>query len=160
MNDTLRILIDFPVPVKVSREAHRVITHGVEMICTAWERENPGRVMWPAGFGALITSNIYASDDLKFDESVEHIECATREAYPKEMSQREKLQREELAAHEQLSRMLYETFGRSFDDPKAPVWSRVASEFLTHARALAGSELPEESALPHVTSDGECNDPG
>lgn len=45
---------------------------------------NPGRVMWPAGVGALMTRHpMSLSDDepIPFDDDVFHVECAEREAF-------------------------------------------------------------------------------
>lgn len=85
---TRQIRIDFPTPVHVSPEAHRQIVSAVDLVCIDWERRHPGRVMWLFGGGALMTCNpLMLSDDepIPFDDTVEHIEVAEREAHDNEL---------------------------------------------------------------------------
>ncbi len=85
---TRQIRIDFPTPVHVSPEAHRQIVSAVDLVCIDWERRHPGRVMWLFGGGALMTCNpMMLSDDepIPFDDTVEHIDVAEREAHDNEL---------------------------------------------------------------------------
>lgn len=82
MSKVTRIVIDFPVGVTVSREAHHLLVDAASIICHAYEQENPGRIMWPAEFGSqMLVDPMSISDDepIPFDDTVEHIGCCERE---------------------------------------------------------------------------------
>ncbi|WP_374572599.1 hypothetical protein [Phenylobacterium sp.] len=85
--DTRSILVTFPAPVEISREIERALHDLVHTICKGYEAGHPGRVMWVAGFGGLITSMPITAEDeaagvpLSFDMSVLSIDCAEREDY-------------------------------------------------------------------------------
>ena len=53
------------------------------MLCKAWEADNPGFIMWPAGHGSKVLWREPEEPD--FDDSVLSIDVASREATEKEI---------------------------------------------------------------------------
>ena len=81
-NKVQRILIDFPIPVDVTRFMG-VIEAAVSGICK--ENAPEGCSMWPAEHGFLVTQMPITKEDddngveMKFDESTYHIGVAIKE---------------------------------------------------------------------------------
>jgi hypothetical protein len=79
-----QIRIDFAAPIELSDDQVQAVVAIAAWICDAHMGRNPGRVMWPAGIGQLMTVHpLMLSDDepIPFDPSVFHIECAEREDF-------------------------------------------------------------------------------
>ena len=84
MKKTRSIEITFPAAVSFPDGFERALDALVNMVCEQYQREHPGEVMWPAGYGSKMLSNPLAmSDDepLEFDDSVYSISVAAREDY-------------------------------------------------------------------------------
>lgn len=83
-NEIHSIEITFPTGVEVTEEDQQMLVTLADEICTRWENENPGFVMWPFGIGSKLTKHpMMISDDEPFpcDDSVFAIECNSREDY-------------------------------------------------------------------------------
>lgn len=95
MSKVQRIEISFPVPVNLPDGWERALDSLLGMVCEQYQRENPGRVMWPAGCGSKPSwskqdaaflgiqadRNAPDSGEPSFDDSVYFIEVAEREDY-------------------------------------------------------------------------------
>ena len=86
MNKLQKIEIVFPVGVELPPGWERVLDALVDMVCEAYEQQNPTRVMWPAGQGSKPIWREPQEPD--WDDSVYFIDVAEREAYPKELERR------------------------------------------------------------------------
>lgn len=78
------IEINFPVEVNVADKHIQKIDEVLTEIAKEYEKENPGRIMWPFGHGAkMLIHPMMIEDDkpIPFDDSVYQIEMAEREAY-------------------------------------------------------------------------------
>jgi hypothetical protein len=87
------IEVSFPVAVEVSNEDMHALDDALTAICTRYERDNPGRIMWVFGTGSkMLVSPFMLSDDepIPFDESTLHFEISEREGYPEELARRAK----------------------------------------------------------------------
>lgn len=80
MSKISSIQITFAAPVELTAEAESALQFIVGKICEGYERANPDRVMWLAGYGSL-PLNIWDDDKLDFDESVLSMDCCERERY-------------------------------------------------------------------------------
>lgn len=86
VSKTKTIEISFPIPVNFPPGFERALDALINMICEAYERENPTRVMWPAGCGC---KPIWMGmNEPEFDDSTFVIEVAEREATEKELKRR------------------------------------------------------------------------
>lgn len=86
MSAIRRIEITFPVPTDVPDALYQRLCNVVADICDGYEASHPGRVMWPAGFGAKITYMPMTAEEeavrgMEFDDDTMTIECAERERY-------------------------------------------------------------------------------
>jgi hypothetical protein len=86
MTKVLSIRVDFPVPVDLPPGFDRALESLVNMVCEAYEKENPERTMWPAGMGAM---PVYREpEEPLFDLSVLNIAVAERDASDRELRRR------------------------------------------------------------------------
>lgn len=86
MSRVRKIEITFPFPVEFPEGFERALDGLIDMVCKKYERENPRRVMWPAGCGSKpIWTNPHEPD---FDDSIFCIDVAEREAHEKELQRR------------------------------------------------------------------------
>lgn len=77
MSGIYRIEVSFPCPVELPDGWERTLDSLLDMVCKAYEKENPERVMWPAGSGA---KPIWREpEEPEFDPSVYFVEMAERE---------------------------------------------------------------------------------
>lgn len=84
MNASIReISITFPEPVELTREEEQMLREIASRACKRYEKANPGRVMWPAGFGSRPLNVWTCGDDepLEFQEDALCIDCSEREDY-------------------------------------------------------------------------------
>lgn len=81
---TRKIIVSFPVGLDIPDGWEYKLNRLVGELCIAWEKENPGYVMWPAGQGSLMTSNIYVEEPMTFDNSTYVVDVAMREAHENE----------------------------------------------------------------------------
>lgn len=80
--NTVSIEVSFGAPVHLSGDHQRRLVDLLGEICDEYERNNPGRVMWPAGIGQKMLTNPFMVDDdhpMEFDESAFAVECFERE---------------------------------------------------------------------------------
>lgn len=80
------IQIDFPEPVEITGEQQQELVQLCSEITKAFEKANPGRVMWPAGIGYLptfipMTADAEKTRGIEFDEDTFAIEVAERADY-------------------------------------------------------------------------------
>lgn len=83
-----KILITFPVDVEFTSAQLQQLDQAVGNICSTYEQQNPGRIMWPFGHGALMTKNpffLVENEPMEYDEDCYHIEVAEREADNEEL---------------------------------------------------------------------------
>ena len=94
-NKVQRVEISFAVPVSLPEGWDRVLSTLVGMVCDQYQRDNPERVMWPAGTGckpmwskadaAFLGKSAGAgapdNGEPTWDESVFVIDCEEREDY-------------------------------------------------------------------------------
>ena len=86
MTKTRQIIVTFPVGVDLGEE-ERELHDLVSRICKRYEAANPGRVMWPFGWGSYCTSMPITAEDeetgvpLEFDMETLHCEVSEREDY-------------------------------------------------------------------------------
>jgi len=82
MSDKTRTIeVYFPVDVELPDNFEQELSALIDVVCKKYEKENAGRVMWPASIGGKMLSNPFMSDDLEFDMSCLCIEVAEREDY-------------------------------------------------------------------------------
>jgi len=82
----LKIEIPFPVFVELPPGFEQTLDALVGMVCKAYEKENPDRVMWPAGIGA---KPIWREpEEPQFDSSILEISVEEREASEREINRR------------------------------------------------------------------------
>jgi|SRR6185369_1535772 len=80
----LRIEINFPVKVAFPDQYFQSLVELVSKLCDDWQKNHPGRVMWPAGMGYKITQMpITQQDDIdgvpmKFADDTIAIDCYER----------------------------------------------------------------------------------
>lgn len=91
-----RIEIDFPCMVELPEGFEQTLSSLVGMVCKAYEKENPTRVMWPSGHGFKptyipMTRAEEEERGMEFDETVYHIGVCEREAHEKEMVRRNRI---------------------------------------------------------------------
>lgn len=89
--DTLKIEVDFPVPVEVRDPHFQKLVNVVSQICDEWEDAHPDQIMWPFGMGSKPLTNFFLVDEehpMKFDDTVLHIEVTCRERYEDERRHR------------------------------------------------------------------------
>lgn len=79
MNKIRTIEISFDAEVNLPDGFHRALDGLVGMVCAQYQKENPSRVMWPAGGGCKPLSGFFGGDGPMFDETVYIVECAERE---------------------------------------------------------------------------------
>lgn len=87
------IEINFPVEVEVKDHHLANLDQILVAIAADYEKENPGRIMWPFGRGAkMLIHPMMIEDDkpIPFDDSIYTIEMAEREAYAGERNYRRK----------------------------------------------------------------------
>lgn len=84
------IVVNFPKGVDLPPGFERVLQSLVGMVCDAYEKANPYRVMWPAGMGGQPNERAIHSDDFEnmFDMSVFHIGVSERGASPRDLEDR------------------------------------------------------------------------
>lgn len=89
------IEISFGAAVTLPDGWERALDGLIGMVCEQYQRENPTRVMWPAGagskprwsqrdaafLGVAAASDAPADGDPTFDDSVYFVDCAEREDY-------------------------------------------------------------------------------
>lgn len=94
-NKITRIEISFGAAVALPDGWERALDGLIGMVCEQYQRENPTRVMWPAGagskpqwsqadaafLGVAATSDAPADGEPTFDDSVYFVDCAEREDY-------------------------------------------------------------------------------
>lgn len=81
---TSAIEITFAAPVNLSAEYQQRLVELIDEICNEYERDNPDRVMWPAGVGQKMLTNPFMVDDdhpMQFDETTFSVECFERELF-------------------------------------------------------------------------------
>lgn len=84
------IEVGFGAPVSTPAGWERRFADLLDELCNAYEAEHPDRVMWPAGWGAKITSIPMTREDdiagmpMEFDGDVLSVECFERERYETE----------------------------------------------------------------------------
>ena len=71
------IEICFPEPVELPDGWEKTLDSLIGMVCDKYERENPERVMWPAGHGCKPLWD--EPNEPKFDETIYQVEVAERE---------------------------------------------------------------------------------
>ena len=86
MSAISQIEVTFPVPVTLTNDEQREIHDVIGKICSRYEVENPGRVMWVFGYGQKITWMPMTADEekergMEFDEHTLSIEVSEREDY-------------------------------------------------------------------------------
>lgn len=95
MTAVVRIEISFPVPVEIPAGWDQALDALVNMVCKAYEAQNPTRVMWPAGngskpkfsqadavfLGKTPDPNAPESGEPTWDDSVYEISVSEREDY-------------------------------------------------------------------------------
>jgi len=91
-----RIEIDFPCTVEFPGGFEQALASLVGMVCKAYEKENPSRVMWPSGQGYKPTYIPMTREEekvrgMEFDETIYHIEVCERQAHEKELARRNRL---------------------------------------------------------------------
>ncbi len=79
------IEITFPTEVELPPGLEQVLDSLTEMVCKAWEADNPGFLMWAAGHGSKVLWR--EPEEPLHDSSVFNIEVATREATAQEIAQ-------------------------------------------------------------------------
>ncbi len=80
MTDKTKVIeITFPVEVEFPLGFERTLDALLGMICEQYQKENPDRVMWPAGMGGKPMGNIMISDNVDYDMSYLCIDIAERE---------------------------------------------------------------------------------
>lgn len=93
------IVISFKVPVDFPPGFEQALEGLVNMVCEAYEKQNPTRVMWPFGRGQMPTREFFTQDwdaPLKdgeprpkmFHADIFQIEVSEREAYDKDLEKR------------------------------------------------------------------------
>lgn len=83
---TSDVTITFSAPVEFPPGWDHVLVDLVDMICEAYEKKNPSRVMWPGGYGSR--PRWVAGDIEGFDDDVYVVEVCEREASEKELARR------------------------------------------------------------------------
>lgn len=87
MTSIHRIEIVFAAPVELTAEARRQLHDVASALCKGFVKQNPGRTMWPFGFGAKILSMPFTAQDdeegvsVEFDDTIYEIECVERADY-------------------------------------------------------------------------------
>lgn len=84
MKQIYRLEVSFPCGVEVTDDDARILDGLAAEICRRYERENPGRVMWPFGHGAKMLCHplqIVDDEPIPFDETTYHVEVAERADY-------------------------------------------------------------------------------
>ena len=77
-----RINVSFPFPVEMTEAAHAALHDAVELMCAAYEKARPDRVMWAAGEGGTPPPGFFFNEPKgDWDMSVLNIEVAERERY-------------------------------------------------------------------------------
>ena len=71
------IEVTFPAEVEIPKTARIALEAAVTLVCKKYERENPTRVMWPAGVGSKMLLN--EPEEPTFDDTVFVIDVAERE---------------------------------------------------------------------------------
>jgi len=77
MSKIQRIEIDFPTAVSLPDGFEKTLDALIGMVCEQYERENPARVMWPAGCGSKPLWR--EPEEPEYDDTVYFIEVAERE---------------------------------------------------------------------------------
>lgn len=78
------IEITFPVEVELTNQDQQDLVELATRLCRRWERKHPYSVMWAAGIGQKLLSNLFMVDDehpMEFDEQTFAIDCFERENY-------------------------------------------------------------------------------
>ncbi len=82
MTGIVVINVTFPLPVEMPEAAHRALHDAVEIMCAAYERAHPDRVMWAAGEGGTPPPGFFFDEPKgEWDMSALNIEVAERERY-------------------------------------------------------------------------------
>jgi hypothetical protein len=87
MPKLLKLEINFPVEMEVTREHLQLLEEIACKVCALYETQHPGRIAWAFGQGQKMLIHPMAIEDDKpipFDESTFEIQVAEREAYPGE----------------------------------------------------------------------------
>jgi len=85
--EILRIEINFPVKVAFPDTYFQQLAELVGKLCDDWQKNHPGRVMWPAGMGYKITRMPMTQEDdrkgvpIEFAEDTIAIDCFERADY-------------------------------------------------------------------------------
>lgn len=86
MSGIRRIEINFPHPVELTNRHQQMLDAIAGDLCKAWEKQHPGRVMWPFDYGFKITFMPMTREDeeargIEFDDDTFEISCSEREDY-------------------------------------------------------------------------------
>lgn len=77
-----RISVSFPFAVEMPKAAHRALHDAIEMMCSAYEKAHPDRVMWAAGEGGTPPPGFFFDEPKgDWDMSALNIDVAERERY-------------------------------------------------------------------------------
>ena len=83
-----KIIIEFPFPVQLPKGFEQALSSFVNLVCSKYEEEYPGRVMWPAGHGSKPIWDEPNEPD--FDDTIFCIEVCEREEIIKPENRRKK----------------------------------------------------------------------
>lgn len=98
--EILDLEVTFPFQVRVSESELRTLQMIASAVCDRYNRDNPGRVMWPSGCGfppsfsrfdaAFLGGRVRVDEDLQrgeeptFDQYSFQVQCSEREVYDEE----------------------------------------------------------------------------